>query len=908
MNLTPKAQAIEREFQNARAKANYPAFPEFARRYVKHNKDGIELTVGEAEINARKAQHWTLAASLDDSPESIAISPLIKQDTIQEAVEKLESVLTRGTDEHQEYAAIVLARAALATDAPDRLQRVAHYLQNIQLPPAKIPVGYNFALIICGLTIKGMTLEAEGRISEAIVSYDNVSLLVQSNPNERSDELNSWTEHALYRTSMLKLRQGDQLAAIRSFRAYHNQALLWPGSFRLARRATIYRHFSAALSNSFKTLGQNNAGSNAVAGAGADEQSQFYPAALSLEIAQIHAYWEDSLYSVNSFPKADEKNWRVLGMIEQIVEDRKLLGPGNDADKRVLVETIYRASQKTFQSPRILRFLFFALVELGQFDEAELALKSYLDMVEINFKVKSDDAQDVLTNEQRVRLDIESEYDITTVMVAGSRLYGKELAKPEEALSCAQRALDNIHQYLQHNDVKDLLFDVYKFQGIAYGLQASGAHEPEKRPELYAKAVECFEKAIQVYPQSFDGHYHMAYQLAEMREVTKAILAVKQSLSLESSHIPSWHLLALLLSAQKEFDRALSICAVGLKESEWDLPQTDGLTASQLDGEEYLALRITQAALHDKIHGAESALEPQEALFALYTKVFAPEPASIGDSLYDIQNIRRRDQSDIELGSSSTIVGRPRAGSILSVRSRSGASDIGHGLAAHNGSNLEIPKPNYASSITSIGSSGSKKNKKLIPPAAAASNVGSATLGKSLLVPPTTVLRPTTKFVQRVARANKVLASLWLLSSSTFRRLDRMEEALKAIEEAERIDASNPDVWYQLGLLYAAQTDSETAQASYAKALALAPYHAASLARLGQSYLQAGSVEMAEGVLDTTTKSLGWNSAEAWFYLGKVFEASGRLARAKECLWYALDLEQSRPIREFADSLPRYLA
>lgn len=118
---------------------------------------------------------------------------------------------------------------------------------------------------------------------------------------------------------------------------------------------------------------------------------------------------------------------------------------------------------------------------MGQFDEAELALKSYLDMVEINFKVKSDDAQDILTNEQRIRLDIESEYDITTVMVAGSRLYGKELAKPEEALSCAQRALDNIHQYLQHADVKDLLFDVYKFQGIAYGLQASEGKQTRQR-------------------------------------------------------------------------------------------------------------------------------------------------------------------------------------------------------------------------------------------------------------------------------------------------------------------------------------------------------------------------------------------------------------------------------------------
>ena len=59
---------------------------------------------------------------------------------------------------------------------------------------------------------------------------------------------------------------------------------------------------------------------------------------MSLEIAQIHAYWEDSLYAVTAFPKADEKNWRVLGMIEQIVEDRKLIGPSNDADKRVLVE------------------------------------------------------------------------------------------------------------------------------------------------------------------------------------------------------------------------------------------------------------------------------------------------------------------------------------------------------------------------------------------------------------------------------------------------------------------------------------------------------------------------------------------------------------------------------------------
>ncbi|KAF9194555.1 hypothetical protein BGZ51_009118 [Haplosporangium sp. Z 767] len=910
MNLTPKAQAIEREFQSARSKANYSAFPEFARRYIKHNKDGVvlantallEMAVGEAEIKERKVQQWSQSASLDDTPESIAQSPLIKPETIRGAVESLEGVLDRGTEEHQEYAAIVLARAALATDAPDRLQRVAHYLQNIALPPTKIPMGYNFALVIGGLTIKGMTLEEEGRISEAIVCYDNASVLVQSNPNERSDELNSWIEHALYRAGMLKLRQGDQLAAIRSFRAYHNQALQWPGQFRLARRASAYRHFSAALSNSLKSQSvQSSTNGNATA----DDQSQFVPAALSVEIAQIHAYWEDSLYAVTSFPRAEEKNWRVLVMIEQIVEDRKLLGAGNDADKRALVETIYRASQKTFQSPRILRFLFFALIEMGQYDEAVLALKAYLDMAEINHKVKSSVAEEALTHDQRIRLDVESEYEITTVMIEGSRLYGKELQQPSEALACAERALNNIQQYLQEDDVTELLFDAYKYKGIAYSLLAAQAREPEERPSLHTKAIESLEKAIEIFPQAYEGHYQLALQLAEMREVSKAIEAVKESLNFNSSHVPSWHLLALLLSSQKDYERALNICSVGLKESEWDLAQNDGLVTSQVDGEDYLALRITQATLQDQVHGPESALELQEALFVLYTKVFAPEPSSIGESLYDIQNVRRRNQSDTELGANSTVVGRPRAGSILSVRSKSGASDIGQGL--------DIPKTNYASSVTSIGSSGSKKKGKMAtPPAAAAAAAAAATasniaLSKSAqnILPP--VQRPTDKSVMRTARANKVLVTLWLLSASTFRRLDRMEEALKAIEEAERIDASNPDVWYQLGLFYAAQNDQETASVSYSKALALEPFHPGCLARVGRSYLDAGSLEMAESLLETATKSQGWNSAEAWFYLGKVFEASERLTRAKECLWYALELEQSGPIRDFSEALPQYV-
>ena len=62
----------------------------------------LEMTVGEAELKARKVQNWNQSDSLDDKPESIAHSPLIKPEEIQEAVERLESVLSRGTEEHQE--------------------------------------------------------------------------------------------------------------------------------------------------------------------------------------------------------------------------------------------------------------------------------------------------------------------------------------------------------------------------------------------------------------------------------------------------------------------------------------------------------------------------------------------------------------------------------------------------------------------------------------------------------------------------------------------------------------------------------------------------------------------------------------------------------------------------------------
>ena len=55
-----------------------------------------------------------------------------------------------------------------------------------------------------------------------------------------------------------------------------------------------------------------------------------------------------------------------------------------------------------------------------------------------------------------------------------------------------------------------------------------------------------------------------------------------------------------------------------------------------------------------------------------------------------------------------------------------------------------------------------------------------------------------TKIDARVARENKMLSNVWLMSAATFRRLGKIEQAKGAIQEAEVRDESNPAVWVQV--------------------------------------------------------------------------------------------------------------
>lgn len=54
-------------------------------------------------------------------------------------------------------------------------------------------------------------------------------------------------------------------------------------------------------------------------------------------------------------------------------------------------------------------------------------------------------------------------------------------------------------------------------------------------------------------------------------------------------------------------------------------------------------------------------------------------------------------------------------------------------------------------------------------------------------------------------------------------------------------------------------------------------------------------------LLDTLTKlGSGWDNPEAWFALSRAYELSGQVEKAKECLWWVVELEDTRPIRPWS--------
>lgn len=58
--------------------------------------------------------------------------------------------------------------------------------------------------------------------------------------------------------------------------------------------------------------------------------------------------------------------------------------------------------------------------------------------------------------------------------------------------------------------------------------------------------------------------------------------------------------------------------------------------------------------------------------------------------------------------------------------------------------------------------------------------------------------------------------------------------------------------------------------------------------------------DRAFGLLSTLTKlGAGWDYSEAWYALARAYEESGQIEKAKEVLWWCVELEDTHPVRRW---------
>ncbi|KAI8081235.1 hypothetical protein BDF21DRAFT_452085 [Thamnidium elegans] len=665
----------------------------------------------------------------------------------------------------------------------------------------------------------------------------------------------------------------------------------------------------------------------------------------SIEIMQLHTVYERLVYAITQFPKSGQVNTLVIDFIDRFAKDFELVG-GTEAEKRGFVEVLNRASLRTFNSACVTRHLFHALVKLGDFEEAELALRTYLYLVGLeskplvesrmaapalasdtfgesmpvpDYQVESlEVGQNKLQDPQQSQETAENKIGVLTGAV---KMYCQELAKGAEAVTMAELA------FAVYNEEKCHEFgaQVYRILGVSFGFLASQTFDKECRPEYHEKALSALHKSLELDTQCWETYYQLALQLAEMRDILKAVTMVSQSLQLKPSYLPSWHLLTLLCTCpiKEGMDQAVKTCELGLHESPTVIK--DSWIDFSEDVSQYILLQMTYTLLVARVHGPEQASVAQENLFQTFGKILVPEliADSTSNLLHESISQGNARYGMVLSGSLGNIV-EPSivSNSVNRARSTSNASTFTtRSVSSFTGRRLHLAEMFDTASVKSVqGKSGSKPSlldpkslvRKDMNYAGTTGSLGSfqsiaSSTHHTLLENSAGLSRPTTLAKLQHQRSCKILCDLWLLSAESFLQQGKIDEALKAVGEAENVDwTTHAGVWCLLGRIRLVQKQYKKAIIAFEKGLVTKPNDVECRVWLAKTHLDLGDVEIAEGILENVTQENGWDNSLAWFYLGEIYRMTDRTERTKNCFFYALELESTTPIQSFT-ILPRFV-
>ncbi|PWW77446.1 hypothetical protein C7212DRAFT_350992 [Tuber magnatum] len=315
------------------------------------------------------------------------------------------------------------------------------------------------------------------------------------------------------------------------------------------------------------------------------------------ELKVVEGIYEGYLLRNLEFPEAVEYHEPIGEWVDIVVENWHMAG-GSAEDAPAVVEILYRASAKTFLSPRILRHLFFTLTAAGNLLEAEMALNTYLDLVA---KGKERIAKG------NTEIDFDSDKEILETAAEGIKFLCRHIGEGRRGMNLAEKCEKAI--------------------GIANAFWAFETTEGDDRDAILRSAERAFKKGLCYNSGDVDAWYGLSLVCAGLRDTVAATEGVGKGLhaltheATEGEYrrraIPMLHLLALLMSATEEYDNAQHACSKALE-------ILSSHTQSLKIGEKELALQVqmTQLLLVEVTEGFDEAMAMTEKLLNLYGRAF----------------------------------------------------------------------------------------------------------------------------------------------------------------------------------------------------------------------------------------------------------------------------------------------
>lgn len=724
--------------------------------------------------------------------------------------------------------------------------------------------------------VLGMAYEATNQLDDAINEYEGVCNLASS---DSSAEALLWAERLYYRFAKLATtaRYNDSKVTMAAFRGYRTVSrILMSKGGRMTNTPEDNKHRMEMLNQYLfyaSSVFRNDPNNSA----------------LAKETRETSETYEHYLFENANFPTTSESNQPIEQYVDVIMANWELetsfKGVVNriyDKDEisrsKTVLFSLRRAVSLTFHSCSIMRHLVILLSALGEYEEALAAFNTYMSYQE-KYRIRVESGGE---------LENESGDPNGLVVKVASRvivIYTHVLKDGKKAKECADRMqswlIDGEHLL---DDDKDVVAEAHASLGRAYALYSEGITSEAEYKSNVDVAMQHFQKSLELRPTDTTVYLDNALLLVRRGDISGALTNVKNGLMHNQDHLPSWNMLALLLSAQEEYTTAVKVVNNAL----WKFEQQNTQAELLLDEDKraLIQVKVTQVALIETSEGPIAAMDCLPDVFTLFNALY-PRVNSINGHAYEngerekcalpngngtLKDEKRADQASHEANK------RPRRSRSLLRRRRS-----------------------MSGQVTAVQRSLSERRKRQ---SGTAVNAGIPVKQKGI--------DPETK----------LLREIWLWISAIYRRAELLQDADQAIVEAEELTGPTADTHAETGILISKERPVR-AMEEFESALDDEPDNMKAILGLAQVILahsraanpnlseDAHSVFISEkdelaaharilSLLETIVQtSPGRHTSEAWYLLSQYYDISNREKELQNALWKSVALEEVRAVRDY---------